>query len=62
MNHGSTRPVAFMNVAGSVTTFDDGERDETIDVDVDPSGTTRSEALAELATTRLTPLVRSCHL
>lgn len=32
-----------------VTTFDDGERDETIDVDVDPSGTTRSEALAELA-------------
>ncbi|HEY8072547.1 MAG TPA: hypothetical protein VIF62_00510 [Labilithrix sp.] len=32
-----------------VTTFDDGEEDEAIDVDVDPSGTTRSEALADIA-------------
>lgn len=32
-----------------VTTFDDGEEDDTIDVDVDPSGTTRSEALAAIA-------------
>jgi hypothetical protein len=32
-----------------VTTFDDGERDETIDVDVEASGTTRSEALAGIA-------------
>ncbi len=32
-----------------VTTFDDGEEDEAIDVDVDPSGKTRSDALAEIA-------------
>jgi hypothetical protein len=32
-----------------VAIFDDGELDEAIDVDVDPSGKTRSEALAELA-------------
>ncbi len=32
-----------------VTAFDDGEEDEAIDVDLDPSGTTRSEALAAIA-------------
>ena len=34
-----------------VTTFDDGEGDEPINVDVEPSGTTRSEALAAIAPT-----------
>jgi hypothetical protein len=32
-----------------VTMFDDGERDAAIDVDLDPSGTTRSGALADVA-------------
>jgi hypothetical protein len=32
-----------------VITFDDGEEDEAIDVDLDPSGTTRSSTLADIA-------------
>jgi hypothetical protein len=32
-----------------VMAFDDGEEDHAIDVHLDPSGTTRSEALAEIA-------------
>lgn len=32
-----------------VSMFEDGDEDEAIDVDLDPSGTTRSKALAEIA-------------